>query len=101
MRMVCPGCNFATSTNDCHAVKAPIGTAAASTKFKDFGFAATSHSLTVTYCAQAPPKVGYPYTASPTFSFVTFAPVFSTTPAMRSEEHTSELQSRFGISYAV
>ena len=48
MRIVCPGCNFATSTNACHAVNAPIGTAAASTKLRDLGFRATSHSLTVT-----------------------------------------------------
>ncbi len=38
MRIVCPGWSFATSTNACHAVNAPIGTAAVSTKLKRFGF---------------------------------------------------------------
>src|SRR6266550_4651947 len=52
------GDSCSTSTSACHAVNAPIGTAAASVKLSDAGFAATSPSVTVSYSAQPPPKVG-------------------------------------------
>ena len=56
MSTVWPALNFATSINDCHAVNAASGTAAASTKLADFGLIAASFSASTAYSAQPPPK---------------------------------------------
>ena len=42
--------------NACHAVNAPIGTAAVSTNVADFGLSAASFSARTAYSAQPPPK---------------------------------------------
>ncbi len=78
-RTSCPAWILPAFRSACRAVTAEIGTAAACSKLRFFGFSASRPSFAHAYSAKDPSQV--PYTSSPVRKPTIFRPTASTRPA--------------------